>query len=513
MDERDEYGDGSPGDDERDKPRTTPRPAGEGVRIIGAEEAAAAIETGQVASRRPDDEPRFGDVPPAPEGPRPGVRFPLPESVDPADVASEVPPVAPIAPPPVAPTLPHWSEPPTGEVPQILASEEGSEDEDDFRAWSSFSGGPRWRDTASDWDDEGFAPGDLAGDDDDFRLGALATQRTEHSDLYSFDEPEALDEVESQPEPARVRAAAPGPQAAPPPAPAGGARRVSTRPQAPPPLYDDAATPPGGRDLGTALATGLGFGIVALLMFKAGPAWAMLLATTVVTLAAVELFNVLRKAGYRPATMLGLAGTVSLMVAAYNQGETAVPMVLALVTVFSFLWYLARVEPARPTINVVASLGGFMWVGFLGSFAALLLRYPNRHGIAFLLGAIIATVANDAGAYFVGRQMGSSPMAPTISPNKTWEGFFGGLVVTVIVSVAVTGSIAPWGRMDAFWLALVISVVAPIGDLCESMIKRDIGIKDMGALLPGHGGILDRFDALLFALPATYYLVRLLNIG
>ena len=492
MDERDEYGDGSDDYDEYDEgPEPTARPAAEGVRIIGAEEAAAAIETGQVVGRRPDDAPRFGDVPPAPEGPRPGVRFPLPESVDPADVASEVPPIA-SGPPP---ELPHWSEPPTGEVPQILANDE-SDDEEDLRAWSSFSGGPRWRDTAADWDDEGFAPGDLAGDDDDFRLGALDTQRTEHSDLYSFDEPEA--------EPDPVRAPAPTATAA---------RRVSTRPQ-PQPLYDDAATPPGGgRDIGTALATGIGFGILALLMFRAGPAWAMVLATAVVTLCAVELFNVLRRAGYRPATMLGIAGTISLMLAAYNQGEGAVPLVLAIVTIFTFLWYLARVEPARPTINVLATLGAFLWVGFLGSFAALLLRYPDRHGIAFLLGAVLATVANDAGAYFVGRQMGASPMAPTVSPNKTWEGFFGGLVLTVLVSVIITGSISPWGRMDAFWLALVVSVVAPVGDLCESMIKRDIGIKDMGALLPGHGGILDRFDALLFVLPATYYLVRLLEIG
>ena len=139
--------------------RHTPRAPTEGVRIIGAEEAQAAIETGQAAGKRPDDELRFGDVPPSPEGPRPPVSFPLAEDSDPSTAVPKPPPVAPTSrgtttgagePPPPAADLPHWTEPPTGEVPRILPeSDDASAADDDIDAWSSVSS-PRWRDQPGD---------------------------------------------------------------------------------------------------------------------------------------------------------------------------------------------------------------------------------------------------------------------------------------------------------------------------------------------------------------------------
>lgn len=104
-------------------------------------------------------------------------------------------------------------------------------------------------------------------------------------------------------------------------------------------------------------------------------------------------------------------------------------------------------------------------------------------------------------------------MAPHISPHKTWEGLIGGTVFAVLASAAITGQVHPFTPAKAAILGLVAAVVAPVGDLCESLIKRDLGLKDMGSLLPGHGGVLDRVDALLFVLPATYYLVRVLHLG
>ena len=204
------------------------------------------------------------------------------------------------------------------------------------------------------------------------------------------------------------------------------------------------------------------------------------------------------------------------MIAAYQKGETALPLVTVLLVTFTFVWYLARVVTARPTVNAAATILAFMWTGFLGSFAVLLVRpdaFDTRAGIAFLLGAVVATAFNDIGAYAVGSRMGSRPLAPEVSPNKTWEGVIGGAVVSIVVTVLVLGflpGMAPWDGGKAFWLALVVSIVAPLGDLVESMIKRDLGIKDMGRLLPGHGGVMDRFDGLLFVLPAVYYLVRVL---
>ena len=166
--------------------------------------------------------------------------------------------------------------------------------------------------------------------------------------------------------------------------------------------------------------------------------------------------------------------------------------------------------------GTAATLLTVVWVSLLGSYAGLLLApsaFPNRHGIAFLLGAVIATVANDIGALAIGGWLGSRPLAPNISPNKTWEGLFGGAVFSILVSTVVVGSIHPWSASNAALLGVVVAVVAPIGDLCESLLKRDLGLKDMGSMLPGHGGLLDRVDALLFVLPATYYLVRALNIA
>ena len=184
---------------------------------------------------------------------------------------------------------------------------------------------------------------------------------------------------------------------------------------------------------------------------------------------------------------------------------------LGVFVVFTLLWYLAGVVRARPTMNVAVTLMTFLYIAFLGSFAALLLTAPLDHGIGLVLGAVLATIAHDIGSYFVGRWGGKTPLAPAISPGKTVEGLVGGSLATLLMCLVVVRAISPWDGGKAFWLAVVVAVAAPLGDLSESMIKRDLGVKDMGALLPGHGGVLDRIDALLFVMPATYYLVRLLN--
>jgi phosphatidate cytidylyltransferase len=264
------------------------------------------------------------------------------------------------------------------------------------------------------------------------------------------------------------------------------------------------------------VGTGLAVAVVALLAFKLGTVPSLVLVVIVVTFAAGECFGVLRRAGYHPATLLGLVGTISLTVGAYTKGIAALPLVLVLIVAFTLIWYLFGIERGSPVAGTAATLLTVGWVSLLGSYAGLLLSpsaFPDRHGIAFLLGAIIATVANDVGALVVGGWMGRTPLAPNISPNKTWEGLFGGAVFSILVSTVVVGAIHPWSASSGALLGVVVAVVAPIGDLCESLLKRDLRLKDMGTLLPGHGGVLDRVDALLFVLPATYYLVRALNIA
>jgi phosphatidate cytidylyltransferase len=514
-------------DSEREEPDDVrPLRKSEGVRIIGAEEAAAAIEAGQAAGRRPDDAPRFGDVPPPPPGPRPPLRFPMP-GADPSSVqkppiaeppptttppgagdlyqtepyraerfepeAFEPEPFEPAGwesddePPVITPArgvdLPHWTEPGSGEMPRILGDAEAPPEED--LAWSSFSSGPRWRDQPSDWEEPDFADAAELGDDDT-RLGALDTARPDYPD-YSFDEPEPL-AVSSAPSPPMV--------------PVEPTRGEHVHREGPP------------RDVRVALGAGLALGVVVLLAAKIGAAAMMVVVTAILVVATAELFNALRMRGYHPATLLGLAGTASMMGAVYWRGEDAIPLVLGLFVVFAFLWYLAGVVHARPTMNIAVSVLAFLYVGFLGSFAALLLQVPVRKdGVTLLLLPIVGTVAYDVGAFFVGSRVGRTPLAPNFSPNKTWEGLVGATVATFVVLEIVVGIGwgHPWTAGRAFWLAAVISVAAPLGDLCESMIKRDLGVKDMGSLIPGHGGVLDRIDALLFVVPAAYYLLRVLK--
>ncbi len=485
MDDNDEFDDQDDTARQAAPRRSTGRRA-EGVRIIGAEEAAQALKDGQAAGRRPDDAPRFGDVPERPSGPKPAQRFPLPGSVDPADVVVRPPVAGPGA------EMPHWTEPPTGEVPRVFDT--GDDDPEDLDAWSGLAArAPRWRDQDSDWDNSDFEDvADLG--DGETRLGALDEGRTEHSDLFSFDDPEPV-EMEERPSPVTTS--------------------IRTR-QAPPPDNGQRAPVPAQRDMRTAVAIGVAMAAVALIMFKAGPKPALVLVTAIVTLAAAEAYDVLRRAGYRPATLPGLIAVVSLMIATYSDGLTAVPLVIAINVMVTFLWYLFGVVRARPTVNVAVTLFVFLWIGFFGSFAALLLALPDRHGVAFLLAAVVASAAYDIGGLFFGSQMGSRPLAPEISPNKTMEGLIGGMASAVFVTVLLIGvvpGIAPWTAGKALVLGLVVAVVAPLGDLCESMFKRDLGVKDMGTILPGHGGVLDRFDALLFVLPATYYLVKFLNLA
>ena len=208
---------------------------------------------------------------------------------------------------------------------------------------------------------------------------------------------------------------------------------------------------------------------------------------------------------------------LSLLIETYNKGVAALPLVLVLLVAGSFIWYLARVEPAADPVSGIAStVFVFVWVGAFGSFAALLLDpnlFPDRHGIAFVLAAVIVTVADDVASLLVGSAMGRHQLAPSISPNKSWEGLIGGAVAAILVSVIVVHFIHPWTIGKAALYGVVVAIVAPLGDLSQSMIKRHLGIKDMGRLLPGHGGILDRVDGLLFVLPATYFVVKALHLG
>ena len=268
----------------------------------------------------------------------------------------------------------------------------------------------------------------------------------------------------------------------------------------------------GGRNLPAAIGVGLALAAAFFGLLKVG-SWAILIMVLVALgLAALEFFTSAQNLGYRPATLLGLAAVVGLPLGAYHRGVEAYPIVFALLLVTGMCWFLFDVESQHVTANLAVTLLGVCWVGGLGSFAALILA--RQHGDAILIGAVLGTIAYDIGGYVIGSTTGQSKIAPRVSPNKTYEGLIGGMLLSIVVTTLVLNrfpGVYPWSAsmLDCFWLGIAIAAVAPIGDLAQSMIKRDMGVKDMGTLLPGHGGIFDRFDALLFVLPATYFVADL----
>ncbi len=276
----------------------------------------------------------------------------------------------------------------------------------------------------------------------------------------------------------------------------------------------DSAGPsePTGRNLPAAIGVGLALAAAFFGLLKVGP-WAILIMVlAALGFAALEFFTSAQNLGYRPATLLGLAAVVGLSLGAYHRGFEAYPVVFALLVITGMCWFLFDVESQHVTANFAVTLLGFAWVGGLGSFAALILARPN--GDAILIGAVIGTIAYDVGGYAIGSTTGQSKIAPRVSPNKTYEGLLGGMMLSVVITTLVLNrfpGIHPWSvsMMDCFWLGLAIALVAPVGDLAQSMIKRDMGVKDMGSLLPGHGGVFDRFDALLFVLPTAYFVADL----
>jgi len=393
--------------------------------------------------------------------------------------------------------LPHWTEPPTGEVPSVISGEQPAQHDDDLESWRSRSGQtPRYRTDDSDWSEPDFSSPELLKDDS-LALGALRDRDDDDDD----DDDEAAFEAEVA---ARRRRG-------------NGRRRPVRRGRPPGTLEDDEPTAPveeHGRppDLVTRLLTAAAVAVVALIMLKLGRGATTILVAVIVGAAALELYEAFRRAGYHPATVIGLLGCVSIVGIAYTNGLDAFPLVTILVVAFTMLWYMLEVVKARPIVNIAITLLGFGYIGIFGAFAGLLLSAPD--GTGFIIGLALCAIAYDVFGYFIGSQFGRSRMSPRLSPNKTWEGLVGGMVAAVVLGGIVGTLLAPWDGSISHGLALglVVAIVAPIGDLCESMIKRDLGVKDLGTLLPGHGGVLDRFDAMLFCLPAAYYLAIQLKI-
>ncbi len=445
-------------DDERPPPAPT-----EGVRILGAEEARAG------EPRLSFDDPSDDDVAIVAE--TVDERAPEPPVVS-EPTTGEVPP------------LPHWTEPATGAVPAIFETDSDPQ-ADELDMWATVTGAQtRFRAEGSDWAASDF-PDDLSGE---HKLGALSNEGPVDEE-ESFARAlaarrrrprERASRTTTARRPARVRAP------------------VSNGPD------PDLGDPAPARDLPTAILTAAAVAVIAIVCFTQGRNWTVVLAMLVIGVATLELASSLHKRGLRPANLVVLVASTLMPLAAKNYGTAAYPVFFGLVVIVSLLWFLWEITPGRPLPGVASTVLVFAYVGGLGGFAGLLLASNN--GVRLLLGVALCVIAYDVFGFFVGSQFGHTAVAPRISPNKTVEGSVAGMIASVIVGAAVVGQFSPWTPGKGAVLGVLVAGGAFIGDLCESMLKRDLGLKDLGSLLPGHGGVLDRFDSLLFCLPIAYYL-------
>jgi phosphatidate cytidylyltransferase len=227
-----------------------------------------------------------------------------------------------------------------------------------------------------------------------------------------------------------------------------------------------------------------------------------LLALVILGLAAGEFYTVLVRSGFNPLTVFGLAGVIGAMVGTWVFGPVAIPMSLAAALLLTLIFYTVVSGRSLPLFNAALTMMVAVWVG-LGAFLFDMVQSPD---FRWLIVAFIVTVAfMDICQYFVGRRLGRTPLAPRISPKKTVEGLVGGIFGALMVGVffGLFGS-GPFDLGSGLLLGLLVAVVAPFGDLAISVVKRALDVKDMGTILPGHGGVLDRIDAMLMVVPAAW---------
>ena len=215
-----------------------------------------------------------------------------------------------------------------------------------------------------------------------------------------------------------------------------------------------------------------------------------------------ELFRLYERV--RPAKLAGFAAVAGLAAAALWGGERQV--LLALMASVPLTFLLASAMPrgrSSVTAGMALTLLGIVWVGLPVAIAILLFQLP--HGSAIIVNVLVGTFVGDTGAYLGGRAFGRRPLAPAISPSKTVEGLLIGMVAAVVGTMCA-GLYQDWlSHGEAALLGAAVAVAAPLGDLFESRVKRDAGVKDSGGLFGPHGGALDRLDAALFALVAGYW--------
>ena len=262
-----------------------------------------------------------------------------------------------------------------------------------------------------------------------------------------------------------------------------------------------------GRNLPVATLVGVSLGALILSSLVFRKEIFLALVTVAACLGVWELRNALAQGKIHVPLVPCLVGTITMITASFHGGGQALTVTFGLTCVSVLIWR-ALEGPQDAMRDIAGGIFVVAYVPLLASFSSLLLAAPD--GVQRVVVFIIATVCSDIGGYFVGVVAGRHPMAPSVSPKKSWEGAAGSALACVIGGVTTVMVVlgGPWWAGAVLGLAVVAS--ATVGDLTESTVKRDLGIKDMGSILPGHGGLMDRLDSLLMSAPVVWALLTLL---
>ncbi len=235
-----------------------------------------------------------------------------------------------------------------------------------------------------------------------------------------------------------------------------------------------------------------------------GDPWFTILLSVVALLAAVEFYSLPGRGKWHPLTVFGAIWAVFFVLNAHSRSPATTPMLVTSAVALSLLCSLLPTRRGEKAfVSWSWALAGMFYAGWLLSFWVLLM---NSYGRDWVYLAIFSTFAVDTSAYFVGRAVGKHKMAPRVSPSKTWEGAVGGLaagIAAVIVLALILGLDVSYWKLAL--IGFLVSLSAQLGDLAESRLKRSTGVKESGTLIPGHGGILDRVDSVVFTGVVVYY--------
>jgi phosphatidate cytidylyltransferase len=269
------------------------------------------------------------------------------------------------------------------------------------------------------------------------------------------------------------------------------------------PAGDAAPATRGGRNLPVAIGVGLTLATLYIGSLLIHPLLFLTFVVVNLVIALLELDHAFAASKARPPTAVAIAALPVMCYGAYLHGASAQALGLYGGLFAGFVWVMVTHERGHAVSRMAALALMLLWVCLLASSLGLLLAREDGHW--YVMAATALTVTNDIGAYAFGRNWGRTRMAPSISPRKSWEGFAGALVTTIAMALLVTARVVPGVTVPmALALAVAIVMASTLGDFAESMLKRDLAVKDLGTIFPGHGGVMDRIDALLFALPTAH---------